>query len=913
MKSKPKSNKLSSNIPAIGLVLSLAGSHTLQAQTSIQNLNPAAVTQTVTSTTGSATLTVADGTAYSVGDIIRFTDVGNTSPFGGAANYYIVSVSGNDIQVSTTPGGAAVNATETHAAGATQLSQDLSNAATWTGGNVPDTNSEIMLLNSSSGSVPAFIVTQDQTIYGFQYNGSGSDLVLASGADGTDLHTLTFATNNASTPKISFTSTARVVRFGTGNGEALKLGGTQGLIFDGRTGGAITGTGVDAISTNPAKNFRLSEVDWSEFSGGVTLERGEINIQGTAGNLPTNQTLTVGNAQTTTNNTLAHLAMGNFGQTVDGLNGTSLGRISGNSTLSVGNSNGSGDYAGVIGRGMAAGDTNTNLVKNGSGTQIISGIMVGGGNVVVNNGTLAFSGTNTYTGNSTANTGGTLLTTKAAALSGYTTAAKVVFNGGTVGVQVGGSGWTTGEVDTLLTNATKTSGSLGIDTTNGNLTQWKAFTLGDFGALGLSKLGANTLTLDSANTYTGATVISGGTLQLGAGGSTGSLAAGSAITNDGNLAINRDNLVVQGTDFSGAAISGTGSVTQSGSGATRLNISNSYTGGTTLNAGVLSYGANGAFGATSGDLTINGGRIGAGAGNLTIANNVVVGGNFAIGADTALQGSSSGLDISGNVNLGGETREITVRRTAGISGIISNGGLTFIGTSDDAGTANAGRTLTLGGANTYSGATTIQSGTLVLGATGSIDNTSGVSLGTNGTFNVSAKGGYTVSNLSGTGSVIGGLTVSTQLAIGNSPGTMSFTDLTLTGATTTVMEIDGIAGAGVTGGHDQASVSGALTYAGALTLDIGTMFKEGSYSWTLFNITGSETGDFSSVALADQYSGSFVFDSSDIWNYSTATETWSFTQSTGVLDLTVVTVVPEPSAALLCALSLLALLSRRRA
>jgi fibronectin-binding autotransporter adhesin len=105
---------------------------------------------------------------------------------------------------------------------------------------------------------------------------------------------------------------------------------------------------------------------------------------------------------------------------------------------------------------------------------------------------------------------------------------------------------------------------------------------------GVTKSGTGLMALIAANTYTGATTISGGTLQLGNGGTTGTLHTSSAITNNANFTINRSNTVVQGTDFSGSAISGSGSFTQAGSGTTTLNAANTYQGLTTINAGVLS-------------------------------------------------------------------------------------------------------------------------------------------------------------------------------------------------------------------------------------------------------------------------------------------------------------------------------------
>lgn len=149
------------------------------------------------------------------------------------------------------------------------------------------------------------------------------------------------------------------------------------------------------------------------------------------------------------------------------------------------------------------------VTKTGTGTWLLSGN---------NNGTTVYS--------STTVSNGLLNTTKAAALALYNSAGKVVINGGTLGVQVGGAGWTNSQVDALLAAATKTSGALGLDTSNGNLTQWTAFTTTNLGtSLGLTKLGSNTLTLDQSNTYTGTTHVSSGRLIL-----TGAAQATRAIT-----------------------------------------------------------------------------------------------------------------------------------------------------------------------------------------------------------------------------------------------------------------------------------------------------------------------------------------------------------------------------------------------
>ena len=104
----------------------------------------------------------------------------------------------------------------------------------------------------------------------------------------------------------------------------------------------------------------------------------------------------------------------------------------------------------------------------------------------------------------------------------------------------------------------------------------------------LTKVGGGTLILTAANTYSGGTTISGGTLQLGNGGTTGSIVGN--VTDNGVLAINRSNAFT----FAGV-ISGSGAFNQIGSGTTTLSGDNTYTGATTISAGGLTIAAGGSI------------------------------------------------------------------------------------------------------------------------------------------------------------------------------------------------------------------------------------------------------------------------------------------------------------------------------
>jgi len=107
------------------------------------------------------------------------------------------------------------------------------------------------------------------------------------------------------------------------------------------------------------------------------------------------------------------------------------------------------------------------------------------------------------------------------------------------------------------------------------------------GSGALIKQGAGTLFMaDGNNDFSGGTLISGGTLQVGVGDASGGIGSGN-ITNNASLVFNRsDNPTVMNN------ISGTGSFTQNGAGKLTLAGTNSYSGDTTIGAGTLALTGN---------------------------------------------------------------------------------------------------------------------------------------------------------------------------------------------------------------------------------------------------------------------------------------------------------------------------------
>lgn len=291
--------------------------------------------------------------------------------------------------------------------------------------------------------------------------------------------------------------------------------------------------------------------------------------------------------------------------------------------------------AGRVGNGNYAGPLtiaeNALLFYNSTSDTILTGNISGAGGLHKGRSSLlTLSGANTYSGGTTS-FGGMLLAVSPGSLPEYATPGKVVFDGGTIGVRMGGSDWTTAQADTLLANATRTSGALGIDTTNGGLSQWTAFTTTNLGpALGLTKLGDNTLTLNLANNYNGVTTVRLGTLLLA---STGTLGSGANALNLEGGTLDLGGLGVTVGDVSITRAAANGSILANGSLTGASYAVSNTTGNAVVSANLL---ANGTIGLTK-----------TGAGTLTLAGaNTYTGDTLAqAGAVLGASGGSSSSNV----------------------------------------------------------------------------------------------------------------------------------------------------------------------------------------------------------------------------------------------------------------------------
>lgn len=616
-----------------------------------------------------------------------------------------VTTSGNDLQVTYVPTGTAT----AYWKGDQDASWNTDNAgntnwATTSGGGtdtgaVPGTSTDVYFYADGAGNL-ATSLGNDFTIDSLTMVGGAATSAVSIAAG----NTLTI--NNATA--ITINSGAGALTMNNG----VTLGSSQSWTHNGSNAFTVAG-GVD----NNGNTLTVAGSGTTTITG-VVSDTGGLTKTG-AGTLYLNQSANTYTGQTT---------IGQGTLQVDKLaaggSNSSLGATAAGTAIVLGDGTNSGtlEYLGTTGdtcdrqitvtagsagtiKASDAGFTDLTLsgaVNNAGsgltfditgGTLTESGAISGSGGVTkAGTGTLVLSGVNSYTGTTTVNAGtfalgggSAIADTAAVSLANASGAALRLDASETIGSLAGG-GAAGGNVN--LQANTLTAGGDGTDTAFAGVLS------GTNGAL--VKQGAGTFTLTGTNTYTGTTTISAGTLQVGSGGTTGTLGTGD-VTDNSALIFNRsDSFTVSNN------ISGSGTVAQNGSGTLTLSGTNSYTGTTTVNSGAL------VTTNLSGDLALAGtGALNLGTDTLTIGGAH----SYSQGSGTTLNLTVDGVATFGHIVATGANATVNANSTINVTvgGTYVANGTTFK-IVDGAGGANVNIPAT------------ITSNNFVIGFTGSVSN-----------------------------------------------------------------------------------------------------------------------------------------------------------------------------------------------
>ncbi|EIO2502669.1 fibronectin-binding autotransporter adhesin ShdA [Salmonella enterica] len=338
------------------------------------------------------------------------------------------------------------------------------------------------------------------------------------------------------------------------------------------------------------------------------------------------------------------------------------------------------------------------------------------------------------------------------------------------------------------------------------------------------KSGSDELIVTGANDYSGGTTISGGTLTADHADSLGT----GTIANNGVLQVGEGELK--------NTLSGTGSLVKIGTGELTLNGDNDYSGGTTIDDGVLI--ADNADSLGTGAVANNGVlQVGEGELKNTLSGTgslVKIGtGELALNGDNDYSGGTTiddGVLIADNADLLGtgavaNNGELQVGEGELENTLSGSGSLVKTGTGE----------LTLNGDNSYSGGTTITGGTLIaanvnaLGG-GDVDNA--------GTLKLDAEGEFNLANVT----TQSGAT--TELSKGT---TLNVDSLTQQADSTLNIDLSKTNGeSAITA--DSVSLAGALNITGIG--NVTDSWTPEAYTYTLIDSDSAITTDFNDLTVA---------------------------------------------------------------
>ncbi|BCU77596.1 hypothetical protein llg_23110 [Luteolibacter sp. LG18] len=605
---------------------------------------------------------------------------------------------------------------------------------------------------------------------------------------GTGILTLTNANTGGNSPFIISGGTLRIGGGGQLNGGSFSQTITNNATFSYNSSssqaisGVISGTGTVIVG---AGTLSLSAVN--TYGGGTTINGGTLTVSGS------------GSINSTS------------GITVDGTGAKYLHDSSTASTRNI-----------TLTRGFVAGTGTIGAVTVGNGT---GGVVANGnGNSIpLTVGSLSFNGgaAISITDDGNPATSGIIVSN---ALSTVPANGQVIIN-------ASNSFWNSGVTYNLVS-----CGSFGGAISNftkgtiGGLTSRQSSVLVLNGStIGLQILGDSPkwTGLDSSNWKQGSTGANGNWQLVNGGNQTDYV--------DGDVVLFDDTAVNTTVSISGASVNpsvvnfsnssqtyflsgdfgiASGSLNKNGAGALIISAPNSYSGGTTMNAGTIALSGNGTLGSSSNPLTCGGGLLDLGGlncsvGALTISGEVVI-----------QQGSLTATGLTASNSVAAAT--ISANLTLGAGSITKTGGAS----------------LGLTGSTSYSGATNINGGTLALGGAASIAGSSAIALG----------GGAL--DLGGSSQTSNAITIAAPAATGATilNGTISPSALSVTttaGIAIISANITGTTGIAVNGGGGTLSLTGNNSFSGALnftapatvTIDGGVNTGGGAISYNSFGTT----------------------------------------------------------------------------
>ncbi len=563
----------------------------------------------------------------------------------------------------------------------------------------------------------------------------------------------------------------------TSNGSSSTLTFTSGTIaraIGGTVDFTLPASGSVGFSSPPALSGGILG-GWATVSGGswVTLSGNNLAAYGSATPVNSNSTLSSGtNYDITGSFTAGSGSAANSLRFLNGATGASV-ALSGTVPNSAGgilvpasvtsaDSISGGTLEGASGADLVVIQNSaqpltisSTIADNGSATGLTKS---GSGSLI-----LAPSTSNAYSGTTTLNAG-TLVVNNLSALGTGT----FVINGGAINSTV--SGVTTNNPETWngsftfvgANSLSQTTGAITLTASPTITLSTGASTLsigGNIGgSFGLGIAGSGTLALGGSNTFTGGTMISGGTLQINSGGalnasnpnvvSFGSISAGVLNLNGNSITVGGLSGMAATGAVLASAVSGTASATltiggggnynfggllnnggsgtlsliKTGSGIQILSGSDQYSGGTTVSGGVLEFAADSNVPVT-GTIAINAGGAVADAAALDqIFLGHIAGGSLgsvALGANSTNTLSFAGLSASlgsiGNYTYSGTlTPNSSGYVLGGGGGLLTVGSSTLFSGSNPVTLVNGGSVALTNTGNSYTGGTTISTGTTLL-------------------------------------------------------------------------------------------------------------------------------------------------------------------------------------------------------